>query len=278
MNDQPDPAPSRPMSRISLKWGMIEEPGLSILDKFLLLADLGYDGVELDAPDDLPMGEVIAAGDRSGLTIPGVVNSMHWKAPLTDPDPAVRQICVESIKTSLDNAKEYGASTVLVVPGVVNATTSYKQAYDRALSELAKVLDHAERCGVSIAVENVWNDFLLSPLEAASFIDSFDHPSIGWYFDVGNVLRYGRPAHWIEALGHRILKVDLKEFSLGRMNSLGPWKGFDVELGEGDCNWPEVNRALAAVGYAGWVSLEVPGGDRTRLAQIKANADRIARS
>lgn len=275
MTLEPRPAQSRPMARISLKWNMIEEPGLSILDKFLLLADLGYDGVELDAPNDLPMAEVTAARDKSGLAIPGVVNSMHWKAPLTDPDPAVREICVQSIRVALDAAREYGASTVLVVPGVVNATTSYSQAYERAAGELAKVLDHAETCGVSIAIENVWNDFLLSPLEAARFIDGFDHPRIGWYFDVGNVLRYGRPGHWIEALGKRILKVDLKEFSLERMNTLGPRKGFDVELGEGDCDWPTVNQALANAGYSGWVSLEVPGGDRQRLSEIKARADRI---
>lgn len=275
MAHQTPPAPSRPMARISLKWSMVEEPDLSIGDKFLLLADLGYDGVELDAPNELSMAEVIAARDRSGLAIPGVINSMHWKAPLTDPDPDVRALCVQSIKTALDNAAEYGASTVLVVPGVVNAKTSYTEAYARSAQELARVLDHAEKRGVSIAIENVWNDFLLSPLEAARFLDDFNHPRIGWYFDVGNVLRYGRPPDWIEALGKRILKVDIKEFSLERMNSLGPRQGFDVELGDGDCDWPAVNRALAEVGYSGWVSLEVPGGDRKRLGEIKSRADRI---
>jgi hexulose-6-phosphate isomerase len=267
---------ARAFSKVSLKWGMIEEPGLSILDKFLLLADLGFDGVELDAPNELSRDEVLVAQQRSGLAIPGVVNSMHWKAPLTDPDPAVRQVSVQAILTALDNARDYGASTVLVVPGVVNATTSYKQAYDLAQVELRKVLDHAEAVGVSIAIENVWNDFLLSPLEAARFVDGFDHPRIGWYFDVGNVLRYGRPAHWIEALGKRILKVDIKEFSLERMNSLGPWKGFDVELGEGDCDWQAVNQTLSAVGYSGWASIEVPGGDRHRLKALKQRFDRLA--
>lgn len=266
---------SRPITKISLKWSMVEEPGLSILDTFLLLADLGYDGVELDAPNDLPMAEVIAARDKSGLAIPGVVNSMHWKTPLTDPDPETRAACTASIRTALHNAREYGATTVLVVPGVVNATTSYAEAYRLATAELSTVLDTAEATGVSIAIENVWNDFMLSPLEAARFVDSFNHPRIGWYFDVGNILRYGRPAHWIEALGQRILKVDLKEYSLERMNTLGPWKGFDVELGDGDCDWAGVNTALAAVGYSGWASAEVPGGDRTRLAAIKARVDHI---
>lgn len=266
---------ARPINKISLKWSMIEEPELSIMDTFLLLADLGYDGVELDAPNDLPMGEVLAARDRSGLAIPGVINSMHWKAPLTDADPATRKIGVDAMRTALDNAKEYGASTVLLVPGVVNAETTYTTAYTRAQDEIRKVLDHAEATGVSIALENVWNDFLLSPLEAARFVDEFEHPSLGWYFDVGNVLRYGRPAHWIEALGSRILKVDIKEYSLTRMVEHGVWKGFDVEIGEGDCDWATVNRALAAVNYSGWGSAEVPGGDRKRLAEIKAQVDRV---
>jgi L-ribulose-5-phosphate 3-epimerase len=266
---------SRPLTKISLKWNMIEEPSLSILEKFQLIKGLGFDGVELDSPDDLPRAEVLAARDKTGLAIPGLVNSMHWKTLLTDADPAVRQACVDSMVAALDDAKAYGATTVLLVPGKVDDTTSYKIAYERATAEIPKILAHAEKTGVSVAIENVWNDFMLSPLEAARFVDEFNHPLIGWYFDVGNVLRYGRPAHWIEALGKRILKVDIKEYSLAKMNAEGPWKGFEVELGEGDCDWPTVNRALSEVGYSGWCSVEVPGGDRARLADIKARVDKI---
>jgi len=274
-SSRPANASSRPLAKVSLKWNMIEEPTLTILEKFQLISDLGFDGIELDAPNDLPVAEVLAARDKTGLAIPGVVNSMHWKFPLTDPDPAIRQSCVASMITALDDAKSYGASTVLLVPGVVNATTSYKTAYERATSEIPKILTHAEAIGVSVAIENVWNDFLLSPLEAAAFVDSFNSKAIGWYFDVGNVVRYARPAHWIEALGPRILKVDIKEYSLAKMNAEGPWKGFDVELGDGDCDWPSVNRALAEVGYSGWCSVEVPGGDRKRLAAIKQRVDKL---
>ncbi|MGV1760150.1 sugar phosphate isomerase/epimerase family protein [Rhizobium sp. A22-96] len=267
---------ARPLAKISLKWGMVEEPSLSILEKFQLLRDLGYDGVELDSPNDLPLDEVLNARDKTGLHIPGLVNAVHWKRPLTDPDPSARQACVDSMIKSLHDAKLYGATTVLLVPGVVNAGTSYKTAYARASEEIAKILPAAEESGVSIALENVWNDFLLSPLEAADFIDRFNHPKLGWYFDVGNVLRYGRPTHWIEALGKRILKIDIKEYSLEKMNSQGPWKGFDVELGEGDCDWAAVNKALSDIGYSGWASIEVPGGDRHRLADLKKRVDRIA--
>lgn len=253
---------------------MVEED-LSIGDKFRLIADLGFDGVELDAPNDLPLDEILAARDATGLAIPGVVNSRHWQVPLTDPDPAVREACVSATIEALGQAKSYGAETVLLVPGIVNETTSYAAAYDRLVEGLDRLLPQADDIGVSIALENVWNDFLLSPLEAAHLIDGFESPRLGWYFDVGNVMRYGRPAHWIEALGHRILRVDIKEYSLKRMNAEGPRKGFDVPLGEGDIDWAAVNRALAAIGYAGWVSVEVPGGDRRRLAEVKQRLDRI---
>jgi len=270
------PVSARPLAKISLKWGMVEEPSLSILEKFQLLRDLGYDGIELDSPNDLPLDEVLNARDKTGLDIPGLVNAVHWKHPLTDPDPSARQACVDSMIKALRDAKLYGATTVLLVPGVVNADTSYKTAYARASEEIVRILPAAEEAGVSIALENVWNDFLLSPLEAADFVDRFKHPKLGWYFDVGNVLRYGRPTHWIEALGKRILKVDIKEYSLEKMNSEGPWKGFDVELGEGDCDWASVNKALSDIGYSGWGSIEVPGGDRHRLAELKKRVDLIA--
>src|SRR5690606_20714492 len=103
----------------------------------------------------------------------------------------------------------------------------------------------------------------------------FKHPLIGWYFDVGNILRYGWPAHWIETLGKRIMKLDIKEFSLKKQQEEGLWKGFDVELLEGDCNWPEVNNALRKIGDSGWASAEVHGGDRTRLLTIREKMDAI---
>ena len=245
------------------------------MDKFKLLKDLGYDGVELDSPDKLDMKEVLEARDKTGLLIPGTVNSMHWKLPLSDPDPKKREECSKSIEKALWDTKEYGGSTVLVVPGVVNATVSYAEAYERSHAEIKKLLPVAEKTGVKIAVENVWNQFLLSPLEAAKYIDDFKHPMVGWYFDVGNVLRYSWPTSWIETLDKRILKLHLKEFSFKKQNDLGLWKGFDVEFFDGDCNWPEVNKALQKVGYSGWASAEVKGGDRQRLLTIREKMDLI---
>lgn len=267
-------AGDRPLIKKSLKWGMIKED-LSVVDKFKLIKDLGFDGIEMDSPNDLDNKEILKARDLTGLAIPGVVNSVHWKKPLSDPDPAVRAACVESMKTAIKDCKAYGGTTVLLVPAVVNENVAYHDAYARSQEEIRKILPYAEDAGIKIAIENVWNNFLLSPMEAAQYIDEFYSPMIGWYFDVGNIVRYGWPEHWIRTLGHRIMKIDIKEYSREKQRNEGIWEGFKVELTEGDCNWPVVNQALKDVGYQGWGSAEVPGGDRKRLQQISELMDKI---
>lgn len=258
----------------SLKYGMVEEQ-LSVLEKFKLLKELGFDGVELDSPNDLDADEVLQAKQQTGLEIPGVVNSMHWSKPLSDPDPKVRAACVKSMETALRDCKRYGGTTVLLVPAVVSQQVSYQQAYQRSQQEIRKLLPVAQETGIKIAFENVWNNFLLSPLEAARYVDEFDSEMVGWYFDVGNIVRYGWPEHWIEVLGDRILKLDVKEYSRTKQQNEGIWKGFDVEFMQGDCNWPEVNKALEKIGYQGWASAEVKGGDRKRLKRISDDMDAI---
>jgi hexulose-6-phosphate isomerase len=260
----------------SLKFGMVEE-NLSIMDKFKLLKDLGFDGVELETPNTFPMREVLAARDKTGLEIPGVVCGATWKSQLSHRDPAVREKGVSLVKQSLNYCKQYGGTTVLVIPGVVDAETSYRDAYSRSQAEVKKLLPEVENTGVKIAFENVWNNFLLSPLECARYVDEIDHPMVAWYFDVGNVVRYGWPEHWIEVLDKRILKLDVKEYSRKREFAEGPWKGFEVEFLEGDCNWPAVNTALRKIGYSGWASAEVKGGDRQRLLTISQKMDEIAK-
>jgi hexulose-6-phosphate isomerase len=203
------------------------------------------------------------------------VNSAHWKSPLSDADPKVREVCLKAMEKSLNDCKLYGGTTVLLVPGVVNANTSYEDAYKRSQAEIKKLLPIAEKTGIKIALENVWNNFLISPVEAARFVDEINHPLLGWYFDVGNILRYGWPEHWIETLGKRIMKVDIKEFSRKKQQDEGLWKGFNVELMEGDCNWPVVNKAFTKIGYSGWASAEVPGGDRKRLQVISEKMDAV---
>jgi len=240
------PFNSTPMLNIKkcLKYSMVDAPG-SVKDHFQMLKEIGFDGVEMDSPSDINIDEVLAAKEATGLEIPGVINSAHWKMPLSDPDSSVRAKCVEASKTALRDCQRYGGTTMLLVPGVVNDKISYADAYRRSQEEIRKLLPIAEETGVKIAIENVWNNMLISPLEAARFIDEFDNPMIGWYFDVGNIVRYGWPEHWIEALGDRIMKLDIKEYSRKKQQEEGIWKGFDVELMEGDCNWPKVSgRAL----------------------------------
>lgn len=262
----------------SLKFGMIKED-LSVLDKFKLLKDIGFDGVELDSPNKLDKKDILEARDKTGLEIPGTVNSVHWTSPLSDPDPKVRAKCVESMKSALRDTKEYGGNTVLLVPGVVNENISYDDAYTRSQEEIRKILPVAEETGIKIAIENVWNNMLISPLEAARYIDEFDNEMIGWYFDVGNIIRYGWPEHWIKILDKRILKLDIKEYSRVKQKEEGIWAGFDVKLTDGDCNWPVVMKALEKINYSGgWGSAEVPGGDRKRLQDISDRMDKIFNS
>ena len=262
----------------SLKFGMIKED-LSVMDKFKLLKDIGFHGVELDSPNKLSKKEILDARDKTGLEIPGTVNSVHWSSPISDPDPKVREKCVESMKSALRDTKEYGGTTVLLVAGVVNDKVSYDVAYKRSQAEIRKMLPIAEETGVKIAIENVWNNFLISPMEAARYIDEFESDMIGWYFDVGNIIRYGWPEQWIKILNKRILKLDIKEYSRKKQQEEGIWKGFDVKLNDGDCNWPVVMDALEGINYSGgWGSAEVPGGDRKRLQDISDRMDIIFNS
>lgn len=268
-------ASSHTILKKTLKFGMVREEGLSIKEKFQLLKDLGFDGVEMDSPSELDRDEIMRARDEVEFPIPGVIDSVHWRQTLSDPDPSVRAQGVEGLKTAIKDAQAFGASTVLLVPAVVNQEVSYDDAYRRSQEEIRKVLPYAEEHGVKIAIENVWNHFLLSPLEMARYIDEFESPWIGAYFDIGNVVNYGWPEHWIRILGHRILKFDIKEYSREKRDKEGPSAGFRVPLGEGSVDWVEVRRAIREIGYEGWGSAEVRGGDRARLQEISQRMDRI---
>ena len=258
-----------------LGYGMIRED-LSLIDKFKLVKDLGYDGIELNSPTDLNKSEILAAKEKTGIELPSVVNKDHWQKPLSDPDPEVRKQIIESVAQSLQEAKEFGGDTVLVVPGVVNEKVSYEQAYVTAQNSIRELIPYAEKTGIQIALENVWNNFILSPVEAKKFIDEINHPLVGWYFDVGNILRYGWPEHWIKTLNKRIMKVHIKEFSRKIMNDEGLRKGFQVNLTEGDIDWPVVMNALKEVNHqGGWMTAEVSGGDRQRLKDVSERMDKI---
>ncbi|SMG44133.1 sugar phosphate isomerase/epimerase family protein [Sphingobacterium psychroaquaticum] len=254
---------------------MIKED-LSLLDKFKLVKDLGYDGIEFNSPVSISVKELLKAKAVTGIAIPSLVNKDHWSKPLSDPDPSVRQFTIDSVAKSLQEVKELGGDTVLVVPGVVNEKVSYGVAYKNALDSVRKLIPHVEKTGMKVGLENVWNNFILSPVEAKNFIDEINHPLIGWYFDVGNILRYGWPEHWIEVLGDRIVKLHAKEFSRKIMNDEGLRKGFGVELLKGDIDWRTVMKTVRQVGYkGGWLTVELGAGDRTYLQNISKQMDEI---
>jgi hexulose-6-phosphate isomerase len=250
-----------PMSR-SLKkgvmWGSIGV-GKTIMEKFQAAKDAGFDGVEVMS--HLDRNEVLKARDATGLPIPSVCGAMHWKFLLSDPDPAVREQGLAALQLSLEDASIYGADTVLLVPGRVTDKVSYDECWNRTVTEIKRAIPAAINLKVKIAIENVWNNFLISPMEAASFIDQFKTPYVGSYFDCGNVLVYGWPEQWIKILGKRIAKVHIKEFSNKIANTQGKSAGFKVKLQEGDVNWSAVMKALDDIGYSGWTTIEQPGGN-----------------
>lgn len=246
----------------------------SVLEKFKAVKEAGFEGVE--PRGGLNQDEVVKALEETGLKAPSVCCHTHWGKPSSDPDPSVREAGLAGLKQSLKDAKRYGAKSVLFVPAVVSKKVSYADAYTRSQEEIRKALPLAEELGVKIAIENVWNQFLLSPLEAARYIDEFNSPFVGWHFDVGNVINFGFPEQWIRILGKRIVQLHIKEYSRKKRDAQGPYKGFQVEFLEGDNDWPSVMKALDEVGYQGWGISEQPGGGSPEgLKNLATRMDRI---
>jgi L-ribulose-5-phosphate 3-epimerase len=260
-----------------IMWGSV--PGeFSVTEKFRMIKEAGFAGLEISSGMD--RDEVLKARDATGLTIASVVDSVHWEKTLADANPEVRAAGLEGLKTSLHDCKAYGATSVLLVPAVVNQNISYEQAWTLSRSEVEKVSGLAEELGVKIAIENVWNHFLLSPLEAARYIDEFRSPALCWHFDVGNSINNGWPEQWIRILGGRIHKLHIKEYSRQKRDQEGLWKGFEVEYLQGDNDWPAVMKALDETSYKGWGTAEPAywpkGVDvQTRLSQVSAKLDEI---
>jgi hexulose-6-phosphate isomerase len=241
-----------------IMWATVGLKG-SVAEKMKAIKEAGFDGVEMMSHMD--QEEVLRARDETGLVIPSVCGRDHWSKPLSHPDAKVREEGLEALRQTLRDGKRYGATSILLVPAVVTKEVSYADAYSRSQAEIRKVVPLAEELGVKIAIENVWNQFLLSPLEAARYVDEFKSPAVGWHFDVGNVINYGWPEQWVRILGKRIQKLHIKEFSRKKRDDQGLWSGFNVPFLKGDNNWPEVMKALDEIGYDGWGIAEQGGGD-----------------
>jgi L-ribulose-5-phosphate 3-epimerase len=267
------PAAGRRRIRKAIMYATVGLKG-SVLEKFQAIRDAGYDGVE--PMSHMDPDEVAKALEATGLKAASVCCSTHWNQTLSDPNPATRERGLEGLKQSLRDARRYGATSVLLVPAVVNKQVSYADAYQRSQEQIRKAIPLAEELGVKIAIENVWNQFLLSPLEAARYVDEFNSPWVGWHFDIGNVVTYGWPEQWIRILNKRILKLHIKEYSRKRRDAEGPGKGFDVEFLKGDNDWPSIMKALDEIGYEGWGIAEQPGaGSADGLKKLSREMDQI---
>jgi L-ribulose-5-phosphate 3-epimerase len=240
----------------------------SVVEAMKEAKKLGFDAIELcianqgvltDKTTQAECRAIAFEAKKIGIEISSLASGESWGASPTANDAKVRKQIIDFTKRALQVTKWLGADAYLFVPGAVDVfflpdadVIPYDVCYKRATETLAKLVDTAEKLGVTIAIENVWNKFLLSPLEMRCFIDSFHSKHVGAYFDVGNVLLTGYPEHWIKILGRRIKRVHIKDFK----KSVGTVEGF-VNLLDGDVNFAVVKKALATIGYKGYVTAEM---------------------
>lgn len=252
-----------------LVYSMLPE-SLSHAERFKMAKDVGFEVVQAPTtPDEQTAEEMKSAADKAGIRIDSVMNMDHWKYPLSSSDPAVVEKSLAGMRTSLHNAKLWGSDVVLLVPAVVNAQTSYRDAWTGSQKQIRALIPMAAELKIVIGIEEVWNKFLLSPLEMDQYIREFKSPWIKAWFDVGNVLLYGYPQDWIRTLGKSIVKLHIKDFK--RKEDGYAW----VNLGDGDADWTEVRKALAEVGYSGSAIAELEHGDEAYLRDVSQRMDRL---
>ena len=257
--------------RKAVKFHMLDSEA-SIAERFRIIREAGFEGVEFRSPNDYATSEIVAAREETGLDVIGVVAG--WKH-FGSTDRATLEQSHAELETALQDAADYGGSICLLVPETVNADMAYDQAYEQSIREIKKALPRAEELGVRIAIENVWNNFLLSPLEFARYVDAFESEWLGAYFDIGNVVKLGWPEQWIRILGDRIMRLDVKGFSREIMDERGPGAGFEVDIGEGSVDYGAVRAALDEIEYDGFATAEETGGGADRMAEIAGQMDRV---
>ncbi|MFA4044099.1 MAG: hypothetical protein HZRFUVUK_000882 [Candidatus Fervidibacterota bacterium] len=239
---------------------------MPLKDRLKLAKDVGFDGIEIPPMDEKQADEIRAIADDVGIELHSIIYG-GWHAPLSSADEKIVEAGLKGIERALHTAKRVGADAVLLVPGIVDARTRYIECYERTQRNIKRILPLAEELGITIAVENVWNNFLLSPIEFARYVDEFNSERLRAYFDVGNVVKFGFPEDWIRTLGKRIVKVHLKDFKRDTNKF--------VMLLEGDVNWEAVRQALIEVGYRGYLTAELSSGDEAYLRDVSARMDKI---
>lgn len=215
--------------------------------------DHGFHGLEGGSPTIPDIDALNRAIEKVGFPVHGVVDMVHWKDRLSDPDPVVRERGREALAQAVRDSKSIGGTTVLLVPGrVTGPDETHEDVWNRSIIEIRKVLPLAAEKKIKILIENVWNGFCETPEEYRDYIDAIESEWVGAYFDIGNVRKFGKPEDWIRMLGKRVVKLDMKDW--------GKENGF-CRLGEGDVDWPAVREALAEINYTGWATRE--GSDKS---------------
>lgn len=248
----------------AVKWSMVRLPEGADTDALFAVAKAaGFDGISLTAPGVYDAEEVKRARDRHELPVHNINVAEHWNVRLSDPDPAVREASLRNTRAAMEFAREVGASTVLQVVGKVTDPENENagQVGERSAEQLRKALPLAARLGIRIACENVGNDFAYTIAEWKAYLESFHSPWIGAFFDIGNFDRFdGGAAAWIRALGPLLFKLDVKDHDHAA--------GKNCDLFQGNVDWPAVRAAITEIGYTGWATAEVRGGDTAALAQV----------
>ena len=246
-------------------WSFPEAP---LCDSFALAKDAGFDGVEVALAESGELSLTTSEKDilnvknqanDAGIELYSVASGLYWDYWLNADCKEEREKAKDIVKCQLDTAKLLGCDTILVIPGCVNAdfanpdkVVDYKTTYERSLEALTELKEYAEKVEVSIGLENVWNKFLLSPMEMRNFIDKIGSDYVGSYLDIGNTLYCSYPEDWVRILGKRIKKVHFKDYRV----AVGGLAGF-VDLLAGDVDYPAVVDALNEIGYEDWVSAEM---------------------
>jgi len=246
----------------------------SVLEKYRVMKEAGFEGVE--PMGGMDRGEVLAALKETGLQAASVCCHTHWEKPLSAPDEATRKIGFDGFVLSLQDAKAYGASSVLLVPGVARDGVTYQECFERSIVEIKKAIPVARDLGVKIAIENVGNNFIMSPQQAIEYLDAINSEWVGFHFDIGNAGRVGPAEKWINLLGKRIVKIHVKDFS-AKPAAPGGRAGGRPKLLDGDTNWPAVMTALDRAGYSGWAISEQPSDQASNVETARDLTQRMDR-
>lgn len=264
----------------------------SFAERFDDLASIGLDGVEIGFHDDLPIAEILLASRTSGLQVPTLIVGASFEASLTSPNADERGTAADAVLAAIEGASTLGCGVVMISPGWDRDDLHPSDSASIVRDALSRAVHAAEGAGVTIAIENLWNGWLTSATDLAAFVDSFASANVGVLFDSGNAARFSAPQHWIQTLGHRIVRFDVKDYKnawarkpaavyapddelTAVWGEGGPWGALDALLFEGDVSWPLVASALDEIEYDGWVCAEHGPGDAEWIERFATDLQRL---